>query len=98
MRLPCSSLLFMMMAFCAVSYGQRQSLSNSTLMFRNAAKNGEEALTIGKGELSKDTINSNTIKPLTYMSLQAGSAMRAKQGKLYYNTLNLIVGKIQFRN
>jgi len=98
MRLLCISLLLIMTCFCAVSYGQQQSLSNNTLIFRNAAKNGDEALSIGKGELSKDTINSNTIKPSAHVSLQAESTRRTTQGKLYYNTLNLIVGKIQFRN
>lgn len=93
MRLPCISLLFVMMSVCMVSYGQCQSLG-STLTFRNAARNGDEALTIGEGELPKYTVTSNTIKPSAHVSLQAESTRRTKQGKLYYNTLNLIVGKI----
>ena len=67
-------------------------------MFRNAAKNGDEPLSIGKGQSPKDTVISNIIKPLAHVSLQAESTRRTTQGKLYYNTLNLIVGKIQFRN
>jgi hypothetical protein len=60
----------MMVCFCTVSYGQWQSLSG-TLMFRNSASNGDEALSIRKGELLKYTVTSNTIKPLAYVSLQA---------------------------
>jgi len=93
MRLPCISLLLMMICFCAISYGQRQSLSG-TLMFRNKTKNADEALSIGEEELPKYTVTSNTIKPSAHVSLQAESTRRTKQGKLYYDTLNLIVGNI----
>ena len=67
-------------------------------MFRNGTKNADEALSIGEEELPKYTVTSNTIKPSAHVSLQAESTRRTTQGKLYYNTLNLIVGKIQFRN